>query len=184
MLSLVLAMTAATSAAAAADCFPERQFDRWTVYGWEDDCWMKTTGTDGTEVLVSTEVKSDQLYVVARNAGWTSIKDDKTYPIQVVFGDVDLVETGYGSAGSRNVEPGFGVFLKQMARRYFATLRASKDIRLSLDGKRIASAELGPAATPAIDYLERCTVALRAKAPAVSDPFANRTKPSDPFKDR
>jgi len=167
-------LIAIATPAYAQETFPEKDFGRWTVYGYANDCWMTTTLEDGVDLKLSPDRNRTDLYFTLRSEAWTSIEKSKRYPIRIEFGSVDEVITGFGST-SENLAPGVGMFLKSPSLAYLPILEKAPTIRFSLNGKPVVTLSLTGSA-PAFAYFRQC---IKSNMPG--DPFAS-AKADDPFK--
>lgn len=176
LFAIFLALTLAVPAH-AQDFLVKKPIGRWTVYRYDNDCWMRTKLTDGTILAFSTAKDYPDLYIVLENADWSSIKTGEVYPVRVVFGTLDQEQRAYGAEKEGPVDPSIAFFLPGSQDSYIGTLQASDGIRITMKGKDLVQTALTDEGTdPALDYLRRCTASMRGGS-VPSDKSGN-----DPFK--
>jgi hypothetical protein len=156
-------LLALAPAAAAEESFPEKRFGSWTVYGWDESCWIATERADGTSVRISDSDKPGDVYLAFANPAWDWIEGGSQMEMTVRIGTADFEATGFGNARGE-MQPGIGLFLDSSERSYLSLIRAAQSLTLTYQGKQVTQVTLD-VPREGYDYYERClaTVDVYAK---------------------
>jgi len=159
------------NAVAAEATYPEKRIGEWEVYGWNDDCWMKTTFEDDTELLYSWEASDNDSYIAIRNPKWSSIEDDKAYSIRVEIDDWSMSDTAHGAV-DETLAPGITFFVDDGDKDMFiGRLAVGRSIRFFVGERYVGNYSLKHS-YEATKELAKCSGTLQYRV--VPDPFANR----------
>lgn len=157
------------SPAFAEETYPTKFVEGWEIYGWDDDCWMKTKFENGTELLYSFDAADRSSYISVRNPDWKSIVEGQRYSIDIRIDDWSMSENAGGRTGG-NISPGINFFVEEEEDKLFiARLSLGKNIGFSVNSKNMGLYSL-KGSRAAVNELSRCVGKLRARV--VKDPFA------------
>lgn len=160
-------MCALVPAASAQESFPEKEFGRWRVYGWDKSCWISTEAADGTSFRISDSDNPGDVYLSFANPAWDWIEGGSTLNMTVRLGTTDIEATGFGNGGA-TMPPGVGLFLDSTERSHLAMLRAGGSVALSHEGKLLTRLDVDLSGE-GYDYYDRCLKQMDVYAKSEDD---------------
>jgi hypothetical protein len=164
-----IAVLSTITSASAEETYPEKQFGSWTVYGWADDCWMKSDFSDGTQLSYSWDSKDDSSYILIRNSKWTSIQKDENYSVKMAIDDWETTDAASGHVAD-NIPPGVSFFVDEDEKRLLlARMSVGKTLSFFVDDRFVGSYDLKDS-SKAVREWAKCAFSLQYKK--VNDPFA------------
>lgn len=166
LLKLAAAAAAVALSAPAAHAqqsnytFPKQQIGAWSVYGYDDKCWMlQPNASNGTTISFAFRKGRPTLYISAEDRSWTALEESKRYDVRVELGPISGIMAGFAVQG-KTIGPVLGVFVTQAGGDYFATLRRANSLKLRIDGTSVTVDVPMSGSGAAIDYFEKCSQAL------------------------